>query len=182
MSDKAPAANRTNTRARILDAAETIAHRDGPAAMSLDAVAAAAGVSKGGLLYHFPNKAKLFESMVDAYLARFDSVLHDAEESGKPNAVIRAYIQHFIDDFKKNTRPPSGLLVVLGEQPEMLAPVKRHERNFLARIRANASDPDLATAAFLNIHALRSQALLNICAMDDAEIKHMVEWLLGRLP
>lgn len=149
--------------------------------MSLDAVAAAAGVSKGGLLYHFPNKAKLLEALVDDYLARFDSVLQDAERSGQPNAVIRAYIRHFRDDRKRKAPPPSGLLAVLSEQPDMLAPVRGHESNFLARIRANASDPDFATMAYLSIQAMRAMALLNTNILDDAEEEHMTGWLLDRL-
>lgn len=47
------------TRDRLLDAFEQVLIAHGSRAATLDAVAAAAGVSKGGLLYHFPNKAAL---------------------------------------------------------------------------------------------------------------------------
>ena len=43
----------TDTRRRLLDAATAVVRRDGARALTLDAVAAEAGVSKGGLLYHF---------------------------------------------------------------------------------------------------------------------------------
>jgi AcrR family transcriptional regulator len=46
----------TGARERILEAAYTVAERSGAAALTLDAVAAEAKVSKGGLLYHFPSK------------------------------------------------------------------------------------------------------------------------------
>ncbi|HEY0186570.1 MAG TPA: TetR family transcriptional regulator [Cellulomonas sp.] len=49
------------TRDRILDAFEALLIAHGPRAATLDAVAAAAGVSKGGLLYHFPSRAALAE-------------------------------------------------------------------------------------------------------------------------
>ncbi|PTE20023.1 TetR/AcrR family transcriptional regulator, partial [Cereibacter changlensis JA139] len=42
------------TRRRLLDAADQLSRTVGPARLSLEAVAAEAGVSKGGLLYHFP--------------------------------------------------------------------------------------------------------------------------------
>ncbi|MEV7974064.1 TetR family transcriptional regulator [Cellulomonas sp. NPDC089187] len=48
-----------STRDRLLDAFEQVLIDHGSRAATLDAVAAAAGVSKGGLLYHFPNKAAL---------------------------------------------------------------------------------------------------------------------------
>jgi AcrR family transcriptional regulator len=45
------------TRDRLLDAFEGLLIAHGPRAATLDAVAAAAEVSKGGLLYHFPSKS-----------------------------------------------------------------------------------------------------------------------------
>jgi len=45
-----------SARDRVLDAYETLLIESGPAATTLDAVAAAARVSKGGLLYHFASK------------------------------------------------------------------------------------------------------------------------------
>ena len=49
----------SETRDRLLDAFEGLLIAHGPRAATLDAVAAAAGVSKGGLLYHFRSKAAL---------------------------------------------------------------------------------------------------------------------------
>ncbi len=54
----------TETRDRILDALEEILVRDGTDKATLDAVAAGAGVSKGGLLYHFPSKDAMMAAMV----------------------------------------------------------------------------------------------------------------------
>jgi AcrR family transcriptional regulator len=48
-----------SARDRVLDAYETLLINAGPGAATLDAVAAAAGVSKGGLLYHFASKDAL---------------------------------------------------------------------------------------------------------------------------
>ena len=48
----------------MLDAAEVVVVRQGIANLTLDAVAAEAGLSKGGLLHHFPSKDRLIEAMV----------------------------------------------------------------------------------------------------------------------
>ena len=48
-----------SARDRVLDAYETLLIEAGPGAATLDAVAAAARVSKGGLLYHFASKDAL---------------------------------------------------------------------------------------------------------------------------
>jgi AcrR family transcriptional regulator len=48
-----------SARDRVLDAFETLLIEHGPGGATLDAVAAAAQVSKGGLLYHFASKEAL---------------------------------------------------------------------------------------------------------------------------
>lgn len=54
-----------DTRGRILDALQHVLVRSGPPAVTLEAVARAAGVSKGGLLYHFGSKRELFDGLID---------------------------------------------------------------------------------------------------------------------
>ncbi len=48
----------------LLDAAEAVVARQGIANLTLDAVAAEVGMSKGGVLHHFPTKDRLVEAMV----------------------------------------------------------------------------------------------------------------------
>ncbi|MBW0118178.1 TetR/AcrR family transcriptional regulator [Pseudonocardia abyssalis] len=55
----------TGARDRVLDAYETLLIDHGPGAATLDAVAAAAEVSKGGLLYHFASKDALVTGLLD---------------------------------------------------------------------------------------------------------------------
>jgi AcrR family transcriptional regulator len=54
-----------SARDRVLDAYETLLIEHGAAAVTLDAVSAAAGVSKGGLLYHFASKEALAGGLLD---------------------------------------------------------------------------------------------------------------------
>lgn len=55
----------TSARERILDAYEELLALEGERYATLDAVAAKAGVSKGGLLYHFPAKDELSAALCD---------------------------------------------------------------------------------------------------------------------
>lgn len=52
-------------RDAVLDAFEALLIEEGERAATLDAVAQRAGVSKGGLLYHFPNKEALIAALLD---------------------------------------------------------------------------------------------------------------------
>ena len=55
---------RTLLRATLLDAAEAVVARQGIANLTLESVAAEAGMSKGGLLHHFRTKDRLIEALV----------------------------------------------------------------------------------------------------------------------
>jgi len=170
-----------DTRRRLLEASETLARRLGPGNLSLDAVAAEAGVSKGGLLYHFPSKAKLLEALVEHHLNGLDATLRAEVATGRPNAAINAYMDQFLHDFARHKPPATGLLAALAENPQLLDPVRVWERDFFYRIRSDATEPELATAAFLVIHALRAMKMLETEVLDDAEVEAMIGWLKREL-
>ncbi|MBN6053460.1 TetR family transcriptional regulator [Nonomuraea sp. RK-328] len=62
-------------RDELLDAAEDLLCDQGSAAITLSAVAERAGVSKGGLLYHFNTKEALIKGMVERLIDEFDQLL-----------------------------------------------------------------------------------------------------------
>ncbi|EMY32602.1 TetR family transcriptional regulator [Arthrobacter crystallopoietes BAB-32] len=76
---------------RILDSFEDILIKEGERAATMDAVAAAAAVSKGGLLYHFPSK----ESMVEGLCERLEALTaEDAEKIGAASeGAARYYVR-----------------------------------------------------------------------------------------
>jgi len=59
-------------RDRILEAADQLVAAQGASNLTLDAVAQAAGLSKGGLLYHFPSKDALLMGMLDRHCEQMD--------------------------------------------------------------------------------------------------------------
>lgn len=84
-----PTARSTATRARLLDAAKQILVEQGAGRLTLDAVADLAGVSKGGLLYHFPSKAALVEGLAERLREFTDANLDRAAEAG----VVRTFLE-----------------------------------------------------------------------------------------
>ena len=52
--------------------------RDGAQKLTLDAVAAESGVSKGGVLYHFATKRALVDGLLERWLDDFDRRLEAA--------------------------------------------------------------------------------------------------------
>ena len=62
------------TRERILDAAERVFQQKGVSRTSLNEVAAAAGVTRGAIYWHFQNKAELFDAMILRVVEPFESL------------------------------------------------------------------------------------------------------------
>ncbi|GAA4520243.1 MULTISPECIES: TetR/AcrR family transcriptional regulator [Nonomuraea] len=62
-------------RDELLDAAEELLSDLGSTALTLSAVADRAGVSKGGLLYHFATKDALIKAMVERLIEEFDDLV-----------------------------------------------------------------------------------------------------------
>lgn len=89
---------RPSVRPRLLDAAAHRVVTSGLDGLTLEEVAADAGVSKGGLLYHFPTKAALVETLIADVLERFEQAVDDASRSEqRPRAWTRAYVDATFD-------------------------------------------------------------------------------------
>lgn len=72
------------TRARLLDAAESAVLEKGFAATSIDELIAAVGITKSGFFYHFKDKGALATALLERYVERenrlFDELFGRADE------------------------------------------------------------------------------------------------------
>lgn len=82
----------TSSRDRILDAYADLLITDGERPATLEAVAARANVSKGGLLYHFPSKDQLAVGLCDrlATLAAIDAQAMRTSDEGPARYYVRS--------------------------------------------------------------------------------------------
>lgn len=89
-----PTRNSERTRSAVLAAAAE-AMSDRGTGVSLDHIARRAGVSKGGLLHHFPNREALIVALVeDAQQQLRDSVLQHVDlTENRPGKLLRAYVR-----------------------------------------------------------------------------------------
>ncbi|WP_210529938.1 TetR/AcrR family transcriptional regulator [Rubellimicrobium arenae] len=82
-------------RRALLDAAARIAVEQGAPGITVQAVAEAAGVTKGGLFHHFPNKQALIEAMFADVLEQLDREIdaHMAQDQDPHGPFSRAYVE-----------------------------------------------------------------------------------------
>ncbi|HET8867666.1 MAG TPA: TetR/AcrR family transcriptional regulator [Agrococcus sp.] len=132
-----------DTRDRILDAFEALVLEHGERAGTLAATAGAAGVSKGGLLYHFGSKAALVEGLADR-LERFGAA-EEERLSPMPDAV-----EVFLRESVAAEHPIDRTLVALlklGQHDEhgtARDALIRLDEHYLTALTASLGDRDLA--------------------------------------
>lgn len=136
------------TRGRILDAFARLLVEHGERAATLDAVAAAAGVSKGGLLYHFGSKVAL----VDGLLARMVSLaLADvtAMRNDPRGAVAYLIRTSAISDTPFDLDYLAATRLAEGPFPQARVALTRAHEAWLAATCDAVGDPVLARAIVL---------------------------------
>lgn len=152
------------TRRKLLDAAAEIC-AEGANSVSLEAVAARAGVSKGGLLYHFPSKNALLRAMVADHVAAIRAQVESrapgafATDQGAPGLPgARAYLQILQAELLSPKPTSQGFLAAMLEDPEFMAPVLDFRRD-LRGLFARCPDPASAGIVYLACEGLVHEML-----------------------
>jgi AcrR family transcriptional regulator len=140
----------------------------GPAGLVLDAIAADAGVSKGGLLYHFGSKEALVAGLCERMLERFDCQLEDLREADPDpvGAFTRAYLSSTVTDEGKpadnSAQLMAGLLATLGRDSAHLERVREHFERWHEQLELDGLDKTTATLVRLAADGLWLSALLGL--------------------
>lgn len=100
-----------SARSRITEAAIEVAARDGLEALTLETVARAANVSKGGLLYHFNTKEALVAGLVKECLDRWSELI--SERSSRDPVPVGAEARAYVDVAASLGQDPSRELALL---------------------------------------------------------------------
>lgn len=163
-------------RRALLDCAAGLAVKEGLAGVTVQAVADAAGVTKGGLFHHFSTKQALVEAMFADLLDRLDAeidaaIAQDAERWG---SFTRAYVDSvFVGrEFGFDT-PWAALSVAMVAEPHLRRLWVSWLDERRKRHRETDDDPMLelvrlaADGAWLSVTIREGEA-----AEDTADLRH----------
>lgn len=146
-------------RAQLLQAASDIATDHSVQAVTLDAVAERAGVTKGALQYHFANKQGLLDALFEQTLERFESQMETriaADREDPCGANARAYLHATIDE----TNPAASTNVLRVLVAAMMTDPEIRERYSTPMRKWTRPDPlPLEQAARLMICRLAADGL-----------------------
>ncbi len=155
----------TVTKDKICEAAMQLAIRDGLLAMTLENVAKQAGISKGGVMYHFPSKDELVRGVVDYFSEQCETML----------------MRRVIDDPEPRLRWARCMLDCLF--PESAAPDRRTDveeissdvlsRFFMAMLAGAVTSP----AAMLPLRDLATRMRKRFMSDPNEGMEQILVWL-----
>jgi AcrR family transcriptional regulator len=175
--------SRSTTRDALLQAASQVVIDKGVEALTLDAVAQQAGVSKGGLLYHFHNKDALMTGMVEQLIRDFEAVLQVEFEQddapGTPGQWVRAYIRATLRFSQQSLALIARLTSIAAFSPNLFEAAKIYEQQWRQRIETSGIDPTKATIILLATDGLWLSEVFQVGTLEEPRLTQVVETLLA---
>ena len=170
----------TDARTRILDAAEAMVRARGVSGLTLDAAAREAGVSKGGLLYHFASKEALLSAMLKR-LAGFvaeDFVLAMERLPPGPGRAARAMLAWGLEvsEAEANERCDRAAAVFLAafhHDPALLGPIRAVVAGLREAVAADGLPPGHGMAIMAAMDGLFMARIFGMYELASAERRDM---------
>lgn len=157
------------------------ARRDGVVRLTLDAVAAEAGTSKGGLLYHFGPREALITAMVERHAIGFSASI-EAEMARDPEPRgrwTRAYLNTTapLDGFSDGATA-TGLLAAMASNPALADPLRPQYAAWRTQLAHDGIDEADAMLVALAADGLWMADLLGFAAPAGAQRRKIMSRLM----
>jgi AcrR family transcriptional regulator len=146
------------TRQQIFEACSRILQNDGLANLTLETVADKAGLSKGGLLYHFPNKETLIEALFEYHNNIFETRLQELAEAegNEAGSWLRAYAKASVEQISNpdNVSLYASLFAAEERYANAHQLMRQKYVNWQRQVDQCNLDPTLATLVRLAVDGL----------------------------
>lgn len=162
-----------DTKLKILQAAARIITTEGVLTLTLAAVAKEANISKGGLLYHFPNKNALMNGMTDYLIQNFSNrVVYAAnEDSCEKGKWTRAYTTTTFKQLDSELEMNVAFLGAVAIDPQLLKPVSEHFQALQTHIENDQIDLIVSTIIRLAVDGIYFNNLYGMSLKEDVREK-----------
>lgn len=138
------------TKKKILFAANDILDKMGYEHFTLDKIAQRAQVSKGGLLYHFPNKQALIEGMLSAELSEYGTMMDGILERANRREALEFLQDYIAMTFEEIASGQNyGRIAAIASSSKVINRCIDHEKKLLEIIEL--IDPDYESLLLLKM-------------------------------
>lgn len=137
---------RPSNRTALLAAAQVVVQQNGAAHLTLEAIAARSGTTKGAVLYHFHSKEALLAALVEHARADLAASLDAAEALATvtPMRLLEAYVRQMETEDAAADPMNAGIIAAAANEPALLAPFRKLLMERLARLTADGISPVVA--------------------------------------
>ncbi|MEK4741194.1 MULTISPECIES: TetR/AcrR family transcriptional regulator [unclassified Bacillus (in: firmicutes)] len=172
--------NTSITRQKILAAASQIVQFKGVAKLTLEAVAKEAGVSKGGLLYHFSNKEALIEGMILKETKEYEVAINNkvTEDKEKKGRWVRSFVEERLSNERRTEELCSSLIAALMLNPRLLEPLQQSFQQLQTKIENDEIDSVCATIIRLAADGLWYSEYLGIGRLNPELREKVIQALI----
>lgn len=169
-----------DTRAKILEAAAYIIQTNGILSFTLEAVAKQAGVSKGGLLYHFPSKEALVSGMVEYLMQNY---IEHIEKNARQDTLqhgkwTRSFIRGSFESSTPDKHMNAGLMAAAVVNRELLKPVQDAYEQWQDRMNDDQLDPINSTILRLAVDGLWFSEIFDLAPLEKEHRQRVLERLI----
>lgn len=169
-----------DTRSQIIACAKRLVREQGINRFTLADVAVAAGVSKGGLLYHFASKEALVRSMLEDTFTTFSQRMREhTEQDDEAGRWARGYIRATFTP-NKNAGPDAAAALVAGIATDrtLLKAYADQARNWAAQLAADDVDPVTVAVVQMAADGLWLNEALGLSPLSKDDRKRFIERLI----
>ncbi|GAA0597889.1 TetR/AcrR family transcriptional regulator [Caenispirillum bisanense] len=154
----------------LLDVAEEIVTTQGAAALTIDALAKAAGITKGGVQYSFGTKQALLDAMFKRWGQSYDRQFERiAGADPDPVTAVRAHVEATRQSDDASNAKAASLMAVLLQTPEHLDSTRRWYRERLAGLDPTTEEGRRARLAFFATEGAFTLRFFGLMDIDEAE-------------
>jgi AcrR family transcriptional regulator len=146
---------------------------------TLETVALEAGVSKGGLLYHFASKNALITGMMERSMALVDAALEE-ELVRSDGDYLTAYIRASFRTTADPAQVSRAIQAAIVRDPALLNPLRERFERMQREISQRASSPELGLLVRLAMDGLWYSELYQF-APPDGEQRRALQSLLLKI-
>jgi AcrR family transcriptional regulator len=173
--------HKRDSRELILQAAENIVARRGPAHLTLETAAHEAKVSKGGLFYHFRSKEALLEAMILRSMELLLSEQMKVEESlnGERNGKMKANIIGTLRHLEGQRPVLTAVIAAIASDPKLVEPMRNSiRREFQDLSKGLTLQTEDIAILFLASQGLLLLELLNLSFLTPGQIRKVAQRML----
>ncbi|WP_077340158.1 TetR/AcrR family transcriptional regulator [Pseudocolwellia agarivorans] len=174
--------SKTSTYVSIIKAAENVIKEKGLAKLTLQLVAETAGISKGGLLYHFPSKNALIEGMLEYSLTTFEKFIEQyTKDDIEPGSWARGFILGTFSasgSLTEEVTSAAALVASSGLNPSLMKPYIEMQKKWLPALLLDGLDKQTALIIRMGVDGLWLNEALGVQALGKEERQSYIDYLI----